>query len=38
MINDIEEAIRKWVIPTSEQSLSSVLKRDDLGPCVDNRH
>lgn len=31
VINDIEEATRKWIIPTSEESLSSVLKRDDLG-------
>lgn len=31
VINDIEEATRKWVIPASEESLSSVLKRDDLG-------
>ena len=37
VINDIEEATRKWIIPTSEQSLSSVLKRDDLGPHVDHR-
>lgn len=31
VINDIEEATRKWIIPTSEESLSSALKRDDLG-------
>lgn len=31
VINDIEEATRKWIIPASEESLSSVLKRDDLG-------
>lgn len=37
VINDIEEATRKWIIPTSEQSLSSVLKRGDLGLHVDHR-
>lgn len=31
VINDIKEATRKLIIPASEESLSSVLKRDDLG-------
>lgn len=30
-MNYIEEATRKWIITASEESLSSVLKRDDLG-------